>query len=277
MPVVASLKGRLGNQLFQYYTAYALARRIKEPLFFDIDRSDSFAIQDVLDVSKAGPSILRKYLGPSGIAGKFYRKVQRVLPVKLRTFVQEPRQEFFAAFAQMQQPCYLDGYWQSYKYFEDLEPADFEPLIASISKIAGDDDFFPDAANSVVIHVRRTDAVGQFPELGDYYYRAIDKFGWDKKFLVVSDDPAYCRDYFRDYTFVRVLPEGRTAFQDLNLLVHASSAIIANSTFSWWGAYLSPAREKREEKMVIAPADWFSRDGGPAPLADVYPATWTIL
>lgn len=86
----------------------------------------------------------------------------------------------------------------------------------------------------------------------DYYERAMEKFP-DDDFLVFSDDPDWCKEKFKDNKRVQVMEKG-DEIEDFNLLASCKDQIIANSSFSWWAAYLNPNPSKR----VIAPKQWYA-------------------
>jgi hypothetical protein len=106
------------------------------------------------------------------------------------------------------------------------------------------------------VHVRRGDYVGDphYADLAatDYYERAIDRFAAETTFLFFSDDIAWCQDRFRDRRFAFV--KGQSSIEDLFLMSLCEGHIIANSSLSWWGAWL----DGRPGKTVIAPARWFA-------------------
>ena len=86
----------------------------------------------------------------------------------------------------------------------------------------------------------------------DYYERAMARFPADTTFVFFSDDAAWCRNRFGEGRMVFV--EGQSSVEDLFLMSLCGGHIIANSSFSWWGAWLDP----RPGKAVIAPARWFA-------------------
>ena len=88
----------------------------------------------------------------------------------------------------------------------------------------------------------------------DYYERAMAMFPGEK-FLIFSDDPEWCKEKFKDNPDVQVM-EKTDEITDFNLLASCQHQIIANSSFSWWGAYLNPNPSKR----VVAPKQWY-KDG----------------
>lgn len=172
---------------------------------------------------------------------------------------------------------FLEGYWQSERYFSDIKqvirsdlrlkpPTDPQNLQLK-EQIAG--------SNAVAIHVRYFDDPGQGGVnniLSDYYVRAIDrleeKIGTDAVYYLFSDNPEAAREMI-PVSKQRVVPvinndSDNAAFADLWLMSHCRHFIIANSTFSWWGAWLADY----PDKIVIAPAveiregkAWWGFDG----------------
>jgi hypothetical protein len=187
----------------------------------------------------------------------------------------------------------LLGFFQSEKYFGHCqqEVRDFftprKELVGQIRAAFG----HLRAKKTCSIHVRRTDYVGQwhgvFADLaaGDYYEKAIDQFDRDTLFLVFSDDLPWCKQRFQGEQFMFM--EGLRDIADLFLMASCQGHIIANSSFSWWAAWLDP----RPDKQVIAPARWFTGDhadptvpfrAGPLhsgyhDTRDLIPETWTRL
>jgi hypothetical protein len=164
-------------------------------------------------------------------------------------------------------PVYLDAYWQSERYFADIagvvrrefaakEPSDREneALAAAI-----------DAVNSVSLHVRRGDYVDDPTThryhgicAPDYYQRAVDhissRAGVSHLFLF-SDDQQWTRANLR-FAFPTTFVGSNSpdcGYRDTVLMARRRHHIIANSSFSWWGAWLNPSRDK----IVVAPQQWF--------------------
>lgn len=181
----------------------------------------------------------------------------------------------------------LLGYFQSEKYFREIKDVIFEGFQPSPALAHSIEHRFGPvlAGETVGIHVRRGDYVklsDHHPFVGlDYYSRAIDMFPHVSRFIVVSNDIAWCKEVFKGdmFVFSESIQEkeqgNQSAAFDLFLMSRCSHQIICNSTFSWWASYLNKNRTKR----VIAPARWF----GPAKEAagfsarDVYLDTWTVI
>ncbi|GAB3564292.1 alpha-1,2-fucosyltransferase [Spirosoma luteolum] len=132
--------------------------------------------------------------------------------------------------------------------------------------------------NTCSLHVRRGDYLRHQPAFPPqplaYYETAIDQFPADTRFLVFSDDLPWCRQHFIGDRFSFI--EGQTDIADLFLMSRCHHHIMANSSFSWWGAWLNPSPDKR----VYCPALWFGPAVSPRPLhyaRDLYAAGFTPL
>lgn len=179
----------------------------------------------------------------------------------------------------------LSGFFQSYKYFEG---ADEEiKNVFALPHIPGYEDY-------VSIHVRRGDYVqhaGSFPPITlDYLISSISKMylaikgnyhEWDLKFMVFSDDIEFCKtNLFKINEDCRPagkfeFSEGRSEAEDLALMTSCGHHIIANSTFSWWAAYLG----HNPDRIVISPShkkgNWFGGSSGiQKDCVDLLPPTW---
>lgn len=174
----------------------------------------------------------------------------------------------------------LDGYWQSEKYFKAIESViaeEFDVQMLEDSRAAEIRDRIR-ATTSVGVHIRRGDYIANprasafHGELEfDYYRRALElvdaKIGRARRF-VFSDDPLWVADHF-DITgeFINVSAIRLNAIEELVLMKACHHQVIANSSFSWWGAWLNPQRNK----IVVAPAKWFRGAQQPT---DLLPAGW---
>jgi len=168
------------------------------------------------------------------------------------------------------------GHWQTEKYFdvplvrEALRLRD-SPSLEAMNTVAE----ILSGGHSCFIHVRRTDTLKpeEIEYRGrqgmDYYQKAIEHVRAqvpDVRFFVFSDDPDWCEGAFPGFTIVR----GNPAHEDLWLMSFCNHAIIPNSTFGWFGAWLNP----EPNRIVIAPAKWFNVGLN---YSDVVPARWLKL
>jgi len=168
----------------------------------------------------------------------------------------------------------FDGYWQDKKYFADNLKIEFKDLKfternADILKTITESD-------SVAIHIRRGDYL-QYPQIYDnictqkYYSDAMNLVTSrisKPRYFIFSDDIEWCKEHFklRDAKYVDWNSEGDHYIFDMILMSHCKGNIIANSTFSFWAAYLN-----RRAEVVVYPSKWFN-DGRPAP--DCFPESW---
>jgi hypothetical protein len=220
--------GRFGNQLFQIAATIGIARRNGCSFVFPpwpYARHFEFPIPQI----------------------RWVRQFERRIP---RTFGYEE--------IVIDRATELFGFFQSERYFAhcaDEVRHYFTPhhaLSELLEKGFGD----LLAAKTCSVHVRRTDYVGNpiWPDLAadGYYERAMSQFDSDTTFVIFSDDIEWCKARFssRSLFFVEAL----SAVEDLFLMARCWGHIIANSTFSWWGAWLDP----NPDKKVIAPARWIA-------------------
>ncbi|WP_245553721.1 alpha-1,2-fucosyltransferase [Anaeromusa acidaminophila] len=176
----------------------------------------------------------------------------------------------------------LDGYWQSYKYFSAIEddlrreltiPKEREELIA-ISRSLPE--------NSVSIHVRRGDYVSN-PKANamhgtcswEYYQAAIEKMTGlvkEPQYVVFSDDITWTKENLPLPNAMYIGRElGLFDYEELILMSRCKHNIMANSTFSWWGAWLN----SNPNKVVIAPRKWFRHKK--IKVNDLFPSSWVVL
>ena len=170
----------------------------------------------------------------------------------------------------------LNGYFQSEKYFNHQREKIldfFSPTKNILEKLKTKYSFI-DKSNICSIHVRRGDYLrlpNHHPICSSVYYgEAIKYIGTDNVFLVFSDDIEWCKQTFKGSSFIFV--ENNTDFEDLYLMSMCKNNIIANSSFSWWGAWLN----NNIDKKVVAPSTWF----GVAithNTKDLIPETWKII
>jgi hypothetical protein len=286
--VIAGLSGGLGNQMFQYAAARALAARQAVPLTLDLawftGRSDrAYALSGFSLPSSVS---LHRPLIPDPFASLWSRASRRFSKRKMEARIyREPHFHFAQEVISLPSPIYLEGYWQSPRYFEDaveIIRTDFalaEPLSTSRvglrAKIEG--------AHAVSVHVRRGDYVTNAtasahhgtcsPEWYQTAMQSMIKLVENPTFFVFSDDPDWAQENLpqeRPCVFVAPQTDGRD-FEDMHLMALCDHHIIANSSFSWWGAWLNPSAEKR----VIAPLHWFAQ--APHDTRDLIPQGWLRL
>jgi hypothetical protein len=197
----------------------------------------------------------------------------------------EPHFHFDPGFFDLPEDVYIEGYWQTEKYFRDIADEirrEFRPR----NPISGLDlrmSAEVERSESVSVHVRRGDYVsnararrthGTCTE--EYYGGAMQEIARateDPKFFVFSDDISWCRAHLKvgfSLTFVSH-NGGEAVHRDLHLMSRCKHNIIANSSLGWWGAWLN----SHSNKMVVAPKRWFAK--GDINTIDLLPATWKTL
>ncbi len=171
----------------------------------------------------------------------------------------------------------LDGYFQSEKYFNEYKE-EIQNLFLSDEHISLIREMFKDKLNNTTcsIHVRR----GDYVNLQDihpvqnmnYYMKAIKSMPKETVFLIFSDDITWCKNNFPNIPEKFVFIEGQKDYEDLYLMSLCNHNIIANSSFSWWGAWLN----KNENQKVVAPSSWFGKSSQ-YNTKDLYCKEWAII
>ena len=133
--------------------------------------------------------------------------------------------------------------------------------------------------NPIALHIRRTDYIANsenhFNLSLEYYADALKYFDDDRNVIVFSDDPKWCNDQTLFSTDRFMISENTDNRVDLCLMSLCNDFIIANSTFSWWGAWLS----SNQNKKVISPNQWFGKIGYTKnhDTKDLIPNEWTRI
>lgn len=172
----------------------------------------------------------------------------------------------------------LNGYWQSERYFADCKDyirEMFEPSDEVIANLRSKYSNVIDADNTCSIHVRRGDYLkhpNHHPVVSLMYcMKALKKMPKGTKFIVFSDDIQWCKENFMGDMFS--FPEPQEDIYDFYLMSMCKNNIIANSSFSWWAAWLN----KNPNKIVVAPSRWFGDAYAHYDLSDLIPEGWIKL
>ncbi|MBM3826469.1 MAG: alpha-1,2-fucosyltransferase [Verrucomicrobia bacterium] len=283
--VTSVIDGGVGNQMFQYAAARALSHRLGAELTLDVRRLNhrahrAFGLADF----KLAPSCRILAEGPPGKPpGRFGRLVRSALGVRdyfaEKTFAYDPAVLGLAA------PVTLDGYFQSERYFREeaaLIRADFEPKASLAEAIDWRAACFPPGPTAS-LHVRRGDYVEAKNQAYHglatlaYYERALailaERTAVMPTICVFTDDPGWVRANLPLPRGTRYVSEHTSAaLEDLILMSRCTHHVTANSSFSWWGAWLNP----RADKIVITPAQWFQPGAG-LDTRDLRPTSWLAV
>jgi len=238
--------GRLGNQMFQYASLKGIAR--KHGYDFCIPPKENFGTKD----SKVRDSNCDIY-------DVFNLGKENVIITTNNTKLKESTLNFDEdLFETCPDNIDLDGYFQSEKYFKHIENEirkDFsfdEHLLLDATKFLAE---FYSGQDVISLHIRRTD-YSEFPNHHpicslEYYDEAISLLPQECPIIVFTDDPQWCREqsFFDGDRFI--ISQDNSVDFDLCLMTCCDYHIIANSSFSWWGSWLS------KSKLTISPKKWF--------------------
>lgn len=288
--IIVQLKGGLGNQMFQYATGRRLACMHDVCLKLDLSwfasdicgvtpRSFALAPFSIIAESATEQEISRLYEPHVGRLRSLINNLRRDYR---RTHIRAHDSRFDPSILGLPDDVLLDGHWQSEKYFHDIAhlirgefKLRMEPVGQNrevISEING--------YNAISLHIRRGDYVTDVKTAAwhgvcsyEYYKNAVEVIVSkveNPHFFVFSDDPEWVQERFKlSYPMTIVDNNGADfAYEDLRLMSLCRHQIIANSSFSWWGAWLNP----RPDKIVIAPSRWFNDET--IDTSDLIPASW---
>lgn len=254
--ISTSLMGGLGNMMFQISTAYSISLRDNKSVMCDI-RNMSVPHKPYSEYTS---NIFRKV--------KFTNYIENLTNFNEEGF-------HYSDIPKTQGNVKLVGYFQSEKYFinyrnEILELFEIDEITKKIlvQKYGNLSD-----KKTCSIHVRR----GDYTRLTDYhptqsidYYKtAVKILGEDNYYLIFSDDLLWCQENF-DFIPNKIFVSDNLDYQDLYLMSMCKDNIIANSTFSWWGAWLN----KNNEKKVFIPKRWFGDAYSSFNTNDLYCNNW---
>lgn len=281
------LSGGLGNQMFQYAMGKSLSVRYNAELKMDTSsfgkesegvttRKYALCIFPNLD----GLSVMQSSVIPI-FSVNFFNRIYRFLNKNIRfnkSYIIEKKNEYFEI-PMNSDRLYLDGYWQSEKYFMSIREEIRKCF--NLSHLEKDKDimFYLEQVRtneSASIHIRRGDYVTNSKANSHhgvcgltYYERAIEKIikltSESLTFFIFSDDIEWCKKNL-PIKYNHVYVSTSKDYYDLYLMSKCSHNIIANSSFSWWAAWLNSSAQKK----VIAPEKWFADTNA----QDLIPEQW---
>lgn len=292
--IIVRLSGGLGNQMFQYACGRRLSIMRKTDLSFDTkfleDRSprENFTFRNLeldtfqkINIKKCNIKTTRRFYNTD-----LYSRILRKFSYP-KMYAERGRQ-FDPDVLNIGPSAYLDGYWQSEKYFEDIKEViknDFH------FNIDFENDYIKNIAatiiesNSIGVHVRRGDYVSNqqaksiYASLSiDYYKKAIDyctKKVKEARFFIFSDDPEYVEIIFSGIKNLTIVKHSASVSNsaDMRLMSLCKHNIIANSSYSWWGAWLND----NTDKIVVAPETWYNTADNYSVIKDRVPDAWHLI
>jgi len=291
--VITSLIGGLGNQMFQYAAGRALSLERDVPLLLDVSAFLNYQLHQGFELERifnckceiASESDVEEVLGwqySSGIRRILSRTSMSAF--RRKKFALEPHFQYWNGIENVPSDCYLAGYWQSDKYFlhaggqirEDFSfklPLDRKNL--ELAKQIAE-------TQSVSLHVRRGDYVKDIKNMKtyevcsvDYYVRAVNYILTKVEnpfFYIFSDDVDWVRCNFDVNINCCYIDHNKAgeSYNDMRLMSLCQHHIIANSSFSWWAAWLNFSKDK----IVVAPKKWFLTS---VDVEDLLPVEWIRL
>ncbi len=298
--IIVKLTGGLGNQMFQYAAGRRLAEKHSTILKLDVSGFEvyklhryslhCFHIWEYLATRNEVEQIMSGSSNHGSSIGKLI-KWQRKLMEKLSRkssnsphYITEKYFQFDPNLLNAPNSVILDGYWQSEKYFTDIKDILRREFVVKYPVDPLSQQFATKIQNSnaVSLHVRRADYVqdqltNQIHGTCDqnYYNQCIQHIAErviNPHFFIFSDEPAWARENL-NLPFPKTIVDCNDAsrnYEDLRLMSLCQHHIIANSSFSWWGAWLNNS----PQKIVCAPKQWFKDTSRNT--QDLIPETWVL-
>lgn len=276
---IVKLIGGLGNQMFQY----ALAEKLKylypqETVKLDISLFGSYTLHKL--------EIFQVFSLPLNVATqeeistvsrcfknyKIQRLCRKLLPPRKTEIIEPKDDRFDVRYLEKAGDAYYEGYWQNCRYFDDIREHILK--LYAFPQFGADETANAETSekirttNSVGIHVRRGNYLKHKMYSGicdeDYYKRAVEYISTrtgDPDWYIFSNDMAWCRDYFstlisEDRLHFVDWNKNESSFRDMHLMSLCKHLILANSSFSWWAAYLS--QNTTAEQLILSPARWLN-------------------
>lgn len=257
---IINLKGGLGNQMFQYALLLQLRNRFPNRRFY-LNNSTL----PLLECHQGYQLDMIFGVNPDLVAAQEMLEQIFKVPPKYVRHIDEPLFCGYMPIKDSTHPIWIvDGYWQSERYFgnfiKDSLRFDHSKLNYESSQLL---EKILNAQRSVSIHVRRGDYVRDirtYDLMGkictkEYYKEAVSQFDIDSRYFVFSDDPQWCSHHLDLPGAVYISHnQGADSWQDMALMSACEHQIIANSSFSWWAAWLNA----NPIKSIIAPPRWFN-------------------
>ncbi len=285
--IIIKLVGGLGNQMFQYALGRHLALLNNTKLYLDITHYETDTLRKYelscfdIQAKIADKQMLDDFTQYPHHLSRWQRLCQYYILGRRNLMITEPHFQYAEGIAgNYKENIYLAGYWQSEKYFKAVETLIRKDvmLVKPLTFKAQEFERIIKSKNSVSLHIRRGDYIANATVLEvhgvcslNYYQQSIEliKQRIEKPtFFVFSDDITWCKANLQIDSEVVFIENLQYNYEDLRLMSSCQHHIIANSSFSWWGAWLNP----NPDKIVIAPKEWFATTE--RNYQDVIPETW---
>lgn len=293
--IIVKLSGGLGNQLFQYSFGRYLSLKLETELKFDtqLNSSASDFTPRLLGLSKYNTNLclaskkeINRYkISDSGYLSRIERKLIQTFPFLNKKYIIEKPFEILDKDLFVDD-CYYDGYWQSENYFNSVAEIIRSDLQLNFDLDSKNKRLVEEIlkSTSVSLHIRRGDyiAVNSNSKIFSictlqYYQKAIEFFNSKFEnpiFYIFSDDIDWARENFNRNNFKIIDTNQDNPHADLYLMSICKHNIIANSSFSWWGAWLN----SNKDKIVISPQKWYNdKIKNSIAVLSLIPENWIII
>lgn len=275
--IITKISDGFGNQLFMYACGYAASRRLSTKLALDLTYLSTNSLRnyelDKLNISYDKIFSVDNIQYPLNIA---VRKILHlIIRCQYKIFREKTAYKYDKRITNIAQNSYLFGYWQTEKYFKEYRE-DILKMFTPRYNLSQEINSFIDkvrSCNSVAVHVRRGDYVKLGICLDSSYYKNAftvlnEKFK-DLTYFVFSDNVEYAKQMFKDmdgtFEYVENLSSNST-LDDFFVMKECKHIIMANSSYSWWAAWLN----NNPQKVAIYPNDKQS-------MSDFYPKEWIMI
>ena len=267
---IVDIVGGLGNQMFQYALAIVLEKRFGEPVYVDVSTFETYKVHNGLELERVFGLKLNKAtwwqitrLAYYSRNYKLNRLMRKILPRRKTMCFEFPLEKFDEHKLYTSDSMYYEGYWQHARYFDEYAE-DVKRTFTFAGELLGRSADFRNVielSNSVSIHIRRGDYLQEKNYCGlcdeNYYKAAVEhicKHVDNPHFFIFSNDVEWCKEHIvpmlEEYDIVDC-HSGQDSYKDMWLMSLCKHMILANSSFSWWAAYLN-----KNKGIVIAPKVW---------------------
>jgi hypothetical protein len=283
--IISKIIGGMGNQLFQYAAGRSLQKLHNCELKLDLFAFENYDLRN-FDLSNFNVEINVATLEEikSLTFSNYLQKVKnKIKPINERTFFKETFFHYNRLFEKLGSNVYIKGYFQSEKYFKPIEELIRKEFSLNSEIIDPVKDLGREISshNSISIHFRRGDYKNrEFYEYHgilslQYYldsYKYFNENITNPVYYIFTDDIQWVKSNISLPDSIFVSGEiTKNHYEDLYLMSQCRHNIIANSSFSWWAAWLN----NHEDKIVIAPKKWFKK--GPKDTYDLFPESWKVF
>ena len=282
--IIVKIIGGLGNQMFQYAYSKALQHKGYK-VKIDISAFDTYKLHGGYQLDKYAIDLEVSTLEENRnfYKNNIYSKILKRFGFNNKKIVGEKTLLFDEKLLHIDDDKYIEGYFQSEKYFIDIREELLKRFIITSSTSNYTEKIKNDILNSSMscsIHIRRGDFTNSVNQNIHgtcdikYYQNAMSYIGntiGNVDYFIFSDDIDWVKDNLNVENAIYVdSKENRLPHEDMYLMSLCSHNIIANSSFSWWGAWLN----QNNDKIVVAPEKWFANDKFYNQSSDIVPDNW---